>query len=174
MRVKVITAALTAVFMLLSAAPCLAGEAKVIADVPFVRQKDSFCGPAAMASVMQYYGQDVTQQEVAEAVFIQELNGALISDMENYAMAEGYKVTSTNGDTETLRKLIDEKVPVILLVDRGKWKVSTPHYYVVYGYDDDDGVFILHDGYNSGRKIDSDKLDGEWKKMNRLMLVVTK
>jgi len=146
----------------------------VIEVVPFVKQKDEFCGPAAISAVMEFYGEKISQEEIAEQVYIPELNGALISDMENFAKNKGYKVESKNGDLESIKSLINENIPVILLVDRGKWKVSVPHYYVIYGYDENTNVFIHHKGFNSAQEINFSKLDKEWKKMNRLMLVVRK
>lgn len=147
---------------------------KTIDGVPFIKQKDKYCGPAAMASVMQFYGNETGQDEIAEAVFTPGLDGALISDMENYAKAQGYQTEAVNGSEESLTALIDEGTPAILLVDRGKWKVSVPHYYVVYGYDPVKEVFMLHTGEKGGQEIPYGKLDGEWKKMNRLMLVIRK
>ncbi len=146
----------------------------IIDGVPFVKQKDKYCGPAAMASVMQFYGRETGQDEIAEAVYTPGLDGALISDMENYARAEGYRTEAVNGSEGSLTALIDEGVPAILLVDRGKWKVSVPHYYVVYGYDAGKKTFILHTGDKGEQEITYDKLDGEWKKMNRLVLVIRK
>lgn len=146
----------------------------IIEAVPFVKQKDEFCGPAAMSSVMEFYGKKISQEEIAEQVYIPELYGALISDMENFARDKGYNVESKNGDIESLKSLINENIPVILLVDRGKWKVSVPHYYVIYGYDENRNVFIHHNGFKSTQEISFGKLDKEWKKMNRLMLVIKK
>lgn len=144
------------------------------AVVPFVKQKDEFCGPAALASVLQFYGQNIDQDEIAEEIYIEELSGALISDMENFARDSGYNVESSNGSLEAIKIRIDNGQPVILLVDRGKWKVSVPHYYVVYGYNEQDGTLLLHTGFKEGQQIGYDELDAEWKKMNRLMLVITK
>lgn len=147
---------------------------KVISGVPFVKQKDQFCGPAAMASVLAYYGDNITQEEIAEKVYTPKLDGALISDMENYARDSGYKAVTVNGDITALEKEIDEGVPVILLVDRGKWMVSVPHYYVVYGYDTGKETFYVNTGDEGGVEIPFERLDGEWEKMNRLMLIVQK
>ena len=147
---------------------------KVIEGVPFVKQKDNFCGPAAMASVLEYYGEDITQGEIAGKVYTPKLGGALISDMENFARDNGYRAETINGNIDALEEEIDNGIPVILLVDKGKWKVSVPHYYVVYGYDKDKEVFILHTGDESGQEVKFDKLDSEWEKMNRLMLIVRK
>jgi len=147
---------------------------KVIDGVPFVKQKDKFCGPAAMASVLEYYGDEVSQDEIAEKVYTPKLDGALISDMENFARDQGYRAETMNGDIAALEAEIDKGVPVILLVEKGKWMVSVPHYYVVYGYDKGKEVFILHTGDKSGQEVKFDKLDSEWEKMNRLMLIVRK
>jgi len=149
------------------------GNAVIVENVPFVKQKDKFCGPASMASIMQFYGQDISQNEIAEVIYIPRLNGALISDMENYARKSGYNVQSTNGSIETLKDNLKKKTPVILLVDKGKWKVSVPHYYVAYGYNDENKTIILHTGEKRDQEISYDKLDQEWGKMNNLMLVVT-
>lgn len=149
-------------------------DAVVIDGVPFVRQKDKFCGPAAMASVLEYYGQEISQDEIAEQVYTPKLKGALISDMENFAREQGYSVEASNGNFDTLKAAIDKGSPVILLVDRGTWKVSIPHYYVVYGYAEGGQTFLLHSGDEGGREMSFDELDAEWERMNRLMLVVTK
>jgi len=146
----------------------------VIENVPFVKQKDKFCGPAAMAAVMQFYGQNINQDEIAQEIYIPELNGALISDMENFAGQNGYSTQTTNGDIESLKSLIDNKQPVILLVDKGKWKVSVPHYYVAYGYNDEKRTILLHTGFESAHEINFVKLNDEWEKMNKLMLVIKK
>ena len=149
-------------------------NSKVIEGVPFVKQKDNFCGPAALASVMEYYGDDVSQEDIAAKVYTPKLEGALISDMENFARDRGYQAVTINGSIEKLEGMLNEGIPVILLVDRGKWKVSVPHYYVVYGYDRGEEEFILHTGDKSSQEIKFDKLKSEWGKMNSLMLVIRK
>jgi ABC-type bacteriocin/lantibiotic exporters, contain an N-terminal double-glycine peptidase domain len=149
-------------------------NAKIIIDVPFIKQRDQFCGPAAMASVMRFYGQNVSQEEIAKEVYTPKLKGALISDMEYFAREMGYRAETRNGDLDSLVSLINNGVPSIVLVDRGKWIVSVPHYYVVYGYNRDRNTFLLHTGFKGSHEMGFSDLDKEWKKMNRLMLVVRK
>ncbi|MGI9533690.1 MAG: cysteine peptidase family C39 domain-containing protein [Thermodesulfobacteriota bacterium] len=144
----------------------------VIQNVPFVKQKYRFCGPAALTSVFRYYGLSTDQDEIAESVYTPELNGSLISDMKHYAEENGFRAFTDNGNIDKLLLLIDQKTPVILLVDKGKLGVNIQHYYVVYGYNPQKNSFTIHDGRKSGREIGSGKLDGEWKKMNRFMLVI--
>jgi ABC-type bacteriocin/lantibiotic exporter with double-glycine peptidase domain len=147
-------------------------SAKIIKNVPFVRQKDKFCGPAAMASVMNFYGQNISQDEISEEVYSPELKGALISVMENFAREMGYNASTINGDENTLISLVDEGIPSIILVDLGIWVVSVPHYYVVYGYNKSKETFIINTGFTSNKEINFKDLDKEWEKMNRLMLIV--
>lgn len=149
-------------------------SAKIIRNVPFVRQKDKFCGPAALASVMNFYGQNISQDQVAKEIYSPELKGALISDMENFARKMGYNASTINGDENTLISLVDEGIPSIILVDLGIWVVSVPHYYVVYGYNESKETFIINTGFTSNKKIYYKDLDKEWEKMNRLMLIVRK
>ena len=149
-------------------------EGVQIQGVRFIKQKDKFCGPAAMATVLDYYGNTQTQEEIADRVYTPKLNGALISDMENYAREQGYQVVTVNGDIEAIKSNIDGGTPLILLVDKGKWKVSVPHYYVVYGYSREGEILILHTGDKSEQEIAYDYLEKQWKKMNRLMLVIKK
>ena len=147
---------------------------KIIKNVPFVKQKDKFCGPAAMASVMNFYGQNISQDEIAKDVYSPELKGALISDMENFARKMGYNASTGNGDQNTLISLVDEGVPSIILVDLGIWVVSVPHYYVVHGYNKSKETFLINTGFTSNKEINFKDLDKEWEKMNRLMLIVRK
>jgi len=144
----------------------------VISGVPFVKQKYQLCGPAALTSVLTYYGSQTNQEEIARIVYTPELNGSLISDMKHYAVEKGFSAVTKNGDLQALTALIDENKPVILLVDRGKLGVPLQHYYVVYGYNPENNIFITHDGKNEGVQISYTKLDKQWKKMNRLMLVI--
>jgi ABC-type bacteriocin/lantibiotic exporter with double-glycine peptidase domain len=152
----------------------ISGDRRIIEDVPFVKQKGFFCGPAAMASVMRFYGRDISQEEIAKAVYTPKLKGALISDMENYAREMGYKAETKNGDLNMLMSLIDEGTPVITLVDIGKWIISRPHYYVVYGYDKSKNVFFVHTGSAGNQEIGFSRLDKEWEKMDRLVLIIRK
>jgi len=94
--------------------------------------------------------------------------------MENFARDLGYKAEAMTGNIDALVAEIDKGVPVILLVEKGKLMVSVPHYYVVYGYDAEDKVFYIHTGYEGGQRIPFKRLENEWQKMNRLMLIVRK
>lgn len=141
-----------------------------ILDVPFVKQKDDYCGPASLSSVFEYYGVNQTQDEIAKTIYEPEIKGALITDLENYAKKLGFKTKLFQGSLEDVKRYIDEGRPVILLVDMGFMWVSVPHYIVVIGYDKDH--IYAHTGYESRKAFGYAELDREWAKMGRVGLVI--
>ena len=47
-------------------APEPSSDYVLIENVPFVKQQDNYCGPAAMASLMQFLGQVMDQNTVVK------------------------------------------------------------------------------------------------------------
>ncbi|MFN3976613.1 MAG: C39 family peptidase [Aquificaceae bacterium] len=140
-------------------------------DVPFVKQKDQFCGPASLSSVLGFYGISLSQETIADKVYNPKLKGALITDLENYAKSLGLKAETRQGTPEDLKALIDKGIPPIILVDLGRFFVSVPHYMVVVGYEGDNR-FLVHTGYERSKSMDVKELDRVWSKMGRVMLIV--
>lgn len=139
-------------------------------DVPFVKQRDQFCGPASLSSVFAYYGIEISQEEIAKEVYDPRLKGALITDLESYAKRKGFKTLLKEGNLQELKETIDKGIPPIVLVDLGYLWVSVPHYMVVVGYDGD--LFFVHTGYEERKKFHSKELDRIWKKMGKPMLLI--
>ncbi len=139
-------------------------------EVPFVKQSRNFCGPASLSSVFGYYGKHIDQEEISKVVYSPKLKGALITDLQKYAESVGFETKLIQGSTQDIRRYIDNKIPVIILVDLGKFFVSVPHYIVVVGYHED--YFIVHTGYEPNKKIREDDLNRMWSKMGRVMLVI--
>jgi ABC-type bacteriocin/lantibiotic exporter with double-glycine peptidase domain len=88
--------------------------------VPFVAQAREQCGPAALSSVLAYYGLEVTPETIAETTYNKKLKGSLITDLENFARGLAFQTKSGRGTVEELRTFIREGKPVIALVDLGK------------------------------------------------------
>jgi ABC-type bacteriocin/lantibiotic exporter with double-glycine peptidase domain len=142
---------------------------RVITGVPFrPQEQQDDCGPSALASVLAYRGQSVPVAEIANAVYDPRLGGSLLPDMENYVRQQGFATRSGRGDLALLRQAIDAGRPVVIPVETGIWRVSRPHYVVVFGYDQ--RRFLAHAGVQEGVFIDADDLLRRWEKMNRLYL----
>ncbi|MDT8273073.1 MAG: cysteine peptidase family C39 domain-containing protein [Desulfomonilia bacterium] len=139
--------------------------------VGFIAQKDRFCGPAALASVMSYHGLAIDQDTIAQEVYNEKLAGALITDLENFARSRGFTTRLDQGSVADIRTFLDEKTPVIVLVDLGFWVYSRPHYLVVTGYTAE-GV-IAHTGYEASLRFSTEKFEKIWRKMGSVYLLVS-
>ena len=109
-----------------------------------VSQTYNNCGPAALVSVLGYYGVQADQAAVARV--LRPSGGYMRADViapfvGQYGLrAERFRA----GNAEHLRRLVAAGVPVIVLqwLDRVG---GIPHFRVVRGYDDKQGVFYLDD-----------------------------
>jgi len=141
-----------------------------IDGVPFFKQDREKCGPASLASVLSYYGVSIQPDVISESTYNPKLKGSLITDLENYARRMGFVTESGQGDLESLKKFIDNKKPVITLVDLGLWIVARPHYLVLFGYNTEG--FIMHDGENPAQLCPYPEFFRIWEKMGRTYLLV--
>lgn len=139
-------------------------------EVPFVRQKDHFCGPASLSSVLQYYGMNISQETIAQSVYDSRLRGALITDLYQFAISLGFKAETKQGNLQELKSFISRGIPPIILVDMGRLGMSQPHYMVVVGYKGDN--FYVHTGYEESKSLSAERLDRLWSRMGRAMLLL--
>ena len=146
------------------------GFAAEISGLPFVKQETRMCGPAALSSVMTFYGDPAAQDEIAKTVYSEKLKGSLISDLENYARSRHFKTSLGRGTIEQLKQSIDQGRPVIIPVDMGFWIVSQPHYLLVFGYTE--SAFIAHTGNEPSQAISYKTFKRQWEKAGCAFLVV--
>ncbi len=142
--------------------------AKVLSNVPFFPQEEYQCGPAALATVMNYWyarsGSTVRigVDEIARAIYSPGARGVLPTDLENYPRKKGFVTEQFTGSVSRLRESIDRGVPVILLVDYGGSIYRLDHFLVATGYTGN-GIIV-----NSGRKerqvVPTSDLEEIWKK----------
>lgn len=147
-------------------------QAATIEGVPFVPQAtDYYCGPAALASVLSYYGVPVDQQSIADKIYDERIKGALFTDMQDYARARGFTTRLGQGSVDDIKTSLDNGRPVIVLVDLGFWVISQAHYLVVTGYDAQG--FIAHNGLKPSQPFDYATFARIWKRKGSLLLVVS-
>lgn len=141
-----------------------------IEGVPFVKQKTDFCGPASMSSVFAFYDLNIPQEEIGNVVYNEKLKGALITDLEDFAKKQGFKTVLKSSDMDEIKNFLDEKKPVIALVDLGFWVISKPHYIVIFGYNDEG--FIAHTGYEASKLIKYGEFEKIWKRLGNTILLI--
>lgn len=109
-----------------------------------VPQTYNNCGPAALVSVLGYYGFRTDQADLAR--ILRPAGGYMTSDViDPYLKRYGLRATRfRGGQAEHVRLLVAQGVPVMVLqwLDRIG---GIPHFRVVRGYDDQKGVFWLDD-----------------------------
>jgi len=102
--------------------------------VPFYPQVSFQCGPASLAGVLNFFGEDVTPDEIAEAIFRTDVRGTVTLDMVLYARKRGFLAEWYNGSVDDMRRSIDERAPLIVMVDLGFASIRKNHFMVVVGY----------------------------------------
>jgi ABC-type bacteriocin/lantibiotic exporter with double-glycine peptidase domain len=143
----------------------------VVENVPFYRQAGPYdCGPAALASLLAHRGLTVAPESIAGEVTSPVLRGSMLPDLENYARRQGFSTRSGRGDLMLLRQAVREGRPVLIPLEMGIKPVSSPHYIVVFGCDEEG--FLVHAGEKAAVFIEAEELDRRWAVMNRLFLLL--
>ncbi len=145
-----------------------------ISDVPFYSQKKYMCGPAALTSLLNYYGVNKTLAEVEEGIYIERLKGTITMDMLLYAKDAGLSARFYQGSLADIKQHLDDRQPLILFLSLGVEGYSVGHYIVVTGYSDKYGVVIAHSGQRMDKVINYGQLTRDWEKTGRSTLLITK
>jgi ABC-type bacteriocin/lantibiotic exporter with double-glycine peptidase domain len=153
--------------------PGLEQRGHYIEHVPFYKQTESTCGPAALASVLAFWGRPVDLDTITRKIFLPRLRGTLPMDLEQYAREEGFRTASFSGSLDELKISLRKGVPVICLVDLGFSIYRRPHYITVIGFDDVNSVIIGHDGVQPNSVLDYDAFRSAWDRADRWMIVIT-
>ncbi len=133
------------------AGPPLPAAAR-IDGLPIIPQKFNNCGPTNMTIVLNYYGIDVDQFDVA-GVARPNYEDRNVSPGELVSFVTGHTELAAGsfagGDITLLRRLIASGFPVI--IEKGLEPDPATgwmgHYLTVFGYDDDAGHFLVRDTY---------------------------
>lgn len=154
----------------------------IIPDVGVVRQSFNNCGPANLTQVLNWYGSDITQEDVASYLKPnpedRNVSPWQIADYVNEFMP-GYKaIARSGGDLDMLRRFMAAGFPVVIekgydLPESGWWG----HYLTLYGYDDAKEELYSQDSYlgpfdGSGRVDSYDEFIHFWQQFNNTFYVV--
>lgn len=143
-----------------------------IKGVPFVKQTEYDCGPAALASVLSFRGRTVDLERITASVYLPRLRGTLPMDLERYAKDQGFKTSSSAGTAAALKNFIRDSIPIICLLDLGFGFYRQPHFVTVIGFDDGNGLFIMHDGGTPNRTMTYADFEKKWARAGRWMIVI--
>ncbi|PIQ24213.1 hypothetical protein COW36_10355 [bacterium (Candidatus Blackallbacteria) CG17_big_fil_post_rev_8_21_14_2_50_48_46] len=117
---------------------------KVLENVPFFRQgNDNTCGQAVLTSLLNYWGLQMTYQQVVDQA---NPNNLPTTDdaITNYLRKKGLKAQDyRSGQLDHLISQINKGRPTPVLLDFGG--LSQEHYVLVVGYNQKKGTLVMHD-----------------------------
>jgi ABC-type bacteriocin/lantibiotic exporter with double-glycine peptidase domain len=132
----------------------------------------NFCGPAALTSVLKYWGVDTDQKTVGKAVFDTNLQATNGADMMLYARKKGFSAYSWNSSMLDLKSKLALGVPVIVLQDSAI-NDKSGHYRVATGFDDAAKVVYVNDPYEPENKaMDYTTFETLWQRHGYWSLLV--
>jgi len=152
--------------------PGIEARGHYIGGVPFFRQTGDDCGPAALAGILAFYGKPVDLKTITASIYLPKLRGTLPMDLERYAKDAGLKTASSDGTIDALRSAVRSDSPVICLLDLGFGPYRQPHYVTIIGFDDRNGLFIMHDGITPDRTMSYEAFEKKWVRAGRWMIVI--
>ncbi|HEV8661948.1 MAG TPA: C39 family peptidase [Candidatus Methylomirabilis sp.] len=156
----------------LRAAVAAAPEGGRILPVPFFPQEEYQCGPAAVASILAYWGISAEPAAIAEAIYLPRLKGTLSLDLLLYAEQRGLRAVLLPQSADALKAALRAGRPIIALLNVGSRLIPTWHYVVVVGYADGPRAFLAHDGRHRERVFSYDDFAWRWQASGQWALLV--
>lgn len=142
----------------------------LVEGVPFFPQDEYMCGPAALASVIGYYGSARGMNEVAGEVYSKKLKGTLPMDLLIFAKEKGFEAKYYRGSIEDVRESLKRREPLILFLNLGYEFYPVGHYIVAVGIDE--GAIYAHSGTEKEKAFTLRELDKAWSKTGYSTLLV--
>jgi len=153
------------------------GGSIILKGVPYYSQEAYQCGPASLASVLNYWYEGrgvsdrITPEAIGSEIYSPTARGVLGLDLERYARKRGFTVRQLTGTFEALTSHIDAGTPPIILVDYGFGPFQQGHFMVVTGYAS--GGIVVNSGARRDAFVAREELERIWKKTGFWTLVVT-
>ena len=156
---------------LLRAVPQGLARSSEIPDVPFNDQSVGHCGPATLAMAMNWNGVKISADDLARQVYTPGMKGSFQADMISASRRNSMMAVKIEGLTALLSE-IHAGHPVIVFENLAVTWLPQYHYALVYGYDLDQEVAIMHSGPERGKRWDLRKFERSWMLGNYWGLVV--
>ena len=136
-------------------------KASRIHDVPFIKQKENYCGPASLAMLLRHRNMSVPVDELASQMYTPLKEGTFQTDIISATRRQAMMALPVNS-VENLLKELAAGNPVLVFQNLGLKKIPKWHYAVATGYDLKRPAIILHSGANKNHKTDMRVFEHSW------------
>lgn len=154
----------------------------VLSGLSAIQQTFNNCGPANLTQVMNFYGNEITQVQVAEYLKPnaedRNVSPWQIADYVNEQTPGLNAIARSGGTLEMIKRFVAAGYPVVIekgyeLPESGWWG----HYLTIFGYDDSLEEFYAQDSYlgpfdGSGSIAAYDEIEKFWQQFNYTFYVV--
>jgi ABC-type bacteriocin/lantibiotic exporter with double-glycine peptidase domain len=143
-----------------------------VAGVPFFPQLTAQCGPASLAAVLNYWGEEVSPEQIAREIYVPRLRGSLSLDLWRYARMKKFEASIHRGSLEYLQSHLQLNEPIVASLNLGYRLVPLGHFLVVVGLDPQEGTVITYSGTEKNSRIPFDEFLSAWEKTGYWALLV--
>jgi hypothetical protein len=143
-----------------------------LAQVPFFPQDEYQCGPAALATAMNFSGVSISPEALVREVWLPSRRGSLQLEMLAAPRRHGlvsYRIEPRYGD---LLREVAAGNPVVVLQDVGMM-LPEWHYAVVNGFDYESGTILLRSGLQRRQEMPFSYFERTWLAGSYWAMVVT-
>jgi hypothetical protein len=140
-------------------------------DVPLFPDRSDRSGPAALAGVLGFWGNEVTVAALKKEIRRASLKDSPLLDLVLTAQDYGMSARLLDGGLPQLKKELDAGHPVVAFVDRGAL-VPVERYLVVTGYDARrNGVYVNSDAGKNAFMAE-ELFERQWERTERWALLI--
>lgn len=143
-----------------------------LADTPFFPQERYQCGPAALASVLNARGADVTPEALVPQVYLPARQGSLQAEIMAAVRRHGLLAVPVAPSLDAVLAEIAAGHPVLVLQNLGLDWLPRWHYAVAIGYDLTQQALILRSGTERRRLTPFGVFMNTWERSMRWGIVV--
>lgn len=141
-------------------------------EVPFHAQDVEQCGPAALATVLNNAGIDVTPAALSPLVYLPGRDGSLSVELKSATRRFGLLPYQIETDLGAILEQLASQRPVLVMQNLGFEARPVWHFAVVIGYDATREVLVLRSGTTERLEMSTRRFMRSWDLADRWALVI--